>query len=88
MPDIAPKAPLRAAEYMKGKGVSIPYPAPLPTEDARYEVAFRKPNSIKVVGSWGNKLTVMSKDGLGFDVDLALEMPSVRNHGHSLVSLF
>ncbi|KAI0300071.1 Nrap protein [Multifurca ochricompacta] len=56
--------------------VSIPYPLPVPTEDANWKVAFEKPANITVVGSWINNVSVKSKDDQPWVVDLAVEMPS------------
>ncbi|KAG6918794.1 hypothetical protein DXG01_011546 [Tephrocybe rancida] len=76
LPSIAPQHPLEASRRLLKKGVSVPYSAPLPTEETNWKVAFEKPSDITVVGSWPLKTSVKSKDGLKFGVDVAVEMPN------------
>lgn len=82
LPPIPPQNPLDAARSLlkkKGKAsVAVPYVTPLPTAETNWKVAFEKPSDIKVVGSWANNVSVLGKDGRGFVVDVAVEMPSVR----------
>ncbi|KAL0952389.1 hypothetical protein HGRIS_006665 [Hohenbuehelia grisea] len=73
---VPPKHPLEASHTLAKQGIVVPYPLPLPTEDTNWKVQFEKPSEITLVGSWANKLSVKGKDGLPFDVDLAVEMPS------------
>lgn len=75
LPPISPNLPLAAAAPLKTQGVSVPWPTPVPTAEAKFKVGFEKPADIKVTGSWANKLSVMAKDGEGFNVDLAVTMP-------------
>ncbi|KAK7689479.1 hypothetical protein QCA50_007271 [Cerrena zonata] len=69
--------PLEASKELlsKGKGVAIPYPLPLPTEDTNWKVSFEKPSEILLAGSWPTKLSVKSKDGERFGVDVGVVMP-------------
>ncbi|KAG8928678.1 hypothetical protein FRC01_005567 [Tulasnella sp. 417] len=75
LPSISPNLPLHAAAPLKTQGVAVPWPTPAPTAEAKFKVGFEKPADIKVTGSWANKLSVIAKDGEGFNVDLALTMP-------------
>ena len=59
------------------KGIAIPYPNPLPTEDTNWKVTFEPPTEITLVGSWPTKLSVKAQDKLPYTVDLAVEMPAV-----------
>ncbi|CAL1710724.1 unnamed protein product [Somion occarium] len=72
---IPPKHPLAASRELQAKGIAVPYPLPLPTEDTNWKVSFEKPSEILLVGSWPNKLSVKAKDGERFSVDLAVIMP-------------
>ncbi|KAJ3972203.1 Nrap protein [Lentinula raphanica] len=76
LPDVSPKHPLEAARGLLKKGVSIPYPIPLPTEETQWKVAFARPNDITLVGSWANNTAVKGQGKSSFGVDLAVEMPS------------
>ena len=58
--------------------ISVPYPLPVPTEDANWKVAFDRPASIAVVGSWINNVAVKHTDDEPWVIDLAVEMPSAR----------
>lgn len=77
MSPVASQHPQRAADALKENGIAVTFPSPPPTEETNWKVAFSKPTDIKVVGSWANKVSVPAKDGEGFSVDLALQMPSV-----------
>lgn len=77
--DISPQHPLEAARSLAKRGIAVPYPLPLPTEDTNWKVAFQCPQDITVVGSWGNKMTVKRQDGAPYGVDIAVEMPAVRS---------
>jgi U3 small nucleolar RNA-associated protein 22 len=77
IPPVPPQHPLEASRKLLKKGVSVPYPLPLPTEDTNWKVSFEKPDDIAVVGSWPNKVSVKAKDGIPFGVDVAVQMPSV-----------
>ena len=57
---------------------SVPYPLPVPTEDANWKVAFDRPANIAVVGSWINNVAVKHTDDEPWVIDVAVEMPSVR----------
>jgi len=87
LPPVAPQHPLEAARCLLKEGISVPYALPLPSEDTNWKVAFEKPRDITLVGSWGNKASVKGKDGSKFGVDLAVEMPEVRNLTVTLVVL-
>lgn len=78
LPSVKPQHPLEASKRLLKKGVAVPYPLPVPTEDTNWKVAFEKPSEIAVVGSWINKTCVKGRDGSRFGIDLALEMPKVR----------
>ncbi len=74
---ISPQHPLEASRELQRKGVAVPYPLPLPTEDTKWKVAFEPPSDITLVGSWANKIGVKAKDNQKFGVDVAVEMPNV-----------
>ncbi|TFK31610.1 Nrap protein [Crucibulum laeve] len=76
LPSIPAQHPLEASRKLLRKSVSVPYALPLPAEETNWKVAFEKPSDITLVGSWANKVSVKSKDGFKFGVDLALEMPN------------
>jgi U3 small nucleolar RNA-associated protein 22 len=57
---------------------SVPYPLPVPTEDANWKVAFDRPANIAVVGSWINNVAVKHTDDEPWVIDVAVEMPSAR----------
>lgn len=79
LPTASPQHPLEAARELLKQGVSVPYSLPFPTEETNWRVSFEKPSDITLVGSWANKVNVKHKDGFRFGVDLAVEMPAVRN---------
>ncbi|KAJ3746993.1 Nrap protein-domain-containing protein [Lentinula raphanica] len=76
LPDVPPKHPLEAARGLLKKGVSIPYPITLPTEETQWKVAFSRPSDITLVGSWANNTAVKGQGKSRFGVELAVEMPS------------
>lgn len=78
LPSVTPQHPLDGARDLLEKGVAVPYVLPHPSEDTNWKVAFEKPSDIILVGSWANKVSVKAKDGAKFGVDLAVEMPEVR----------
>lgn len=76
---IAPVAPDQAANaiqkaYSAAGKVGIPYSDPKPRPDAQYKLAFEAPTALQVIGSWPLK-AIAQRPG-GFDVDLAVVMPS------------
>lgn len=76
LPSIGAQHPLEASKkLLKKKGIAVPYPSPLPTQETNWKVSFDKPTNVTLVGSWANKLSVKGKDGASYGVDLALEMP-------------
>jgi U3 small nucleolar RNA-associated protein 22 len=60
------------------KTIAVPYPLPVPTEDANWKVAFEKPANISIVGSWINNVAVRRTDEEPWVIDMAVEMPSAR----------
>lgn len=54
--------------------VHIPFPDPQPTSSANYKLAFQPPTQMQIVGSWPLKSATLRPEG--FDVDLAVVMPS------------
>ena len=80
IPATQPQHPLEASRRLLKKNVSIPYSLPLPTEDTNWKVSFEAPSDITLVGSWPNKISVKTKDGHPYGVDVAVEMPDVRDH--------
>jgi U3 small nucleolar RNA-associated protein 22 len=58
--------------------ITVPYPLPVPTEDANWKVAFEKPANISIVGSWINNVAVKRTDDEPWVIDVAVEMPSAR----------
>ncbi|SRR6266852_457236 len=66
---------------------SVPYPLPVPTEDANWKVAFDRPANIAVVGSWINNVAVKHTDDEPWVIDVAVEMPSARLSSERCLSL-
>ena len=77
LPPVTPEQPLKASKTLARTGINVPYSLPSPTSESKWTVAFEKPSSITIVGSWGNNVRVKSKDTAGWTVDVAVEMPSV-----------
>ncbi|KAG8899468.1 hypothetical protein FRB99_006695, partial [Tulasnella sp. 403] len=73
---VKPEHPLRAAEKLRSSGVSVPYCSPPPSQNAKWKVSYGKPTEIALIGDWANKLTASNRETGGFNVDLALYMPS------------
>jgi len=64
-------------EFSKNYKITIPFPHPKPSTHVKYTLAFAKPVSVMVVGSYALKtLTNMEE---GFTIDLAVTMPPVSN---------
>lgn len=82
LPSVSAQHPLEAARILLKKNVSVPYALPLPSEETNWKVAFEKPSDITLAGSWANKISVKSKDGVKFGVDLVVEMPDVSPTPH------
>lgn len=53
--------------------IAVPFPDPKPPKDAAYKLAYSKPSSINVVGSYAHKTMVKSEGALS--VDMILTMP-------------
>jgi U3 small nucleolar RNA-associated protein 22 len=77
IPPVQPLHPLEASVQLQKQAIAVPYCQPLPTEDTNWKVSFEQPADIKLVGSWVNKLSIKSKDGEKFCVDIGVEMPNV-----------
>jgi len=61
---------------MKDKhNITIPFPQPGPPSDAQYKFAYKKPAGMHLVGSYA--LKSISRARKPFNVDVAVEMPSV-----------
>jgi len=56
----------------------VPFPEPRPGKEAKYLLAYAKPENINVVGSYARKTTMRCSDGIR--IDLAITMPAVRGH--------
>ncbi|KAF7800159.1 hypothetical protein EIP86_011405 [Pleurotus ostreatoroseus] len=76
LPSVEAQHPLAASRQLLKKGIAVPYPNPLPTEDTNWKVSFEPPTEITLVGSWPTKLSVKAQDKLPYTVDLAVEMPA------------
>ena len=74
----AEKRSLRNGNATPLQTTSIPYPLPVPTEDANWKVAFDRPANIAVVGSWINNVAVKRTEDEPWVIDVAVEMPSAR----------
>ncbi|CCM06300.1 uncharacterized protein FIBRA_08551 [Fibroporia radiculosa] len=72
---VAPQHPLSASRDLLKKGIAVPYPLPLPTEDTNWKVSFEKPSDILLVGSWAVKMSVKAKDQRRYVADVAVTMP-------------
>jgi U3 small nucleolar RNA-associated protein 22 len=71
----AEKRSLRNGNATPLQMISVPYPLPVPTEDANWKVAFEKPANIAIVGSWINNVAVKGPDDEPWVIDVAVEMP-------------
>ncbi|CAE6493644.1 unnamed protein product [Rhizoctonia solani] len=71
LPSIAPCKPPTTIK----KRTTVPYPAPLPSQDSQWTVSFERPSNIQLVGSWANSVAVRGNDQTGFSVDVAVEIP-------------
>jgi U3 small nucleolar RNA-associated protein 22 len=79
-PKVTARHPLDASRRLLKRGIAVPYPHPLPSEDTKWTVAYSPPSDINLVGSWATQTAVKGKDGTKFGVDLAVEMPAVSLH--------
>lgn len=77
LPAVSPQHPLHASRTLTKRGVDVPYVRPLPTEETNWKVSFEKPSEILLAGSWATKTAVKGKDSAKYEVDVAVEMPSV-----------
>lgn len=59
----------------KKNKIKVPFPEPRPSSDSQYKFKFVKPTSINVIGGYALKSIARTKGK--FNVDLAVEMPSV-----------
>ncbi|RKF63185.1 U3 small nucleolar RNA-associated protein 22 [Erysiphe neolycopersici] len=57
----------------KSYGITVPYPDPKPDKNVAYKVAFERPLSFNVIGSYVLKTMIKSKSALG--IDLIVVMP-------------
>lgn len=55
--------------------IKIPFPQPGPPSDAQYKFAYKKPTAMHLIGSYA--LKAVSRSRQQFNVDVAVEMPSV-----------
>lgn len=62
-----------AETYIKKQKVAIPFPNPRPKLDANYKLAFKKPASVNVTGSYATKTMVKGSASNG--VDFVVTMP-------------
>jgi U3 small nucleolar RNA-associated protein 22 len=72
------KRSLRNGHITPLQTITVPYPLPVPTEDANWKVAFEKPANIAIVGSWINNISVKRTDDEPWVIDVAVEMPPAR----------
>ncbi|CEP14637.1 hypothetical protein [Parasitella parasitica] len=63
-----------AQDMLKKSKIVTPFPDPQPTKEALHTFAFLKPASVHLVGGYGLKSIARAK--AGFNVDVAVEMPS------------
>ncbi|KAJ3312141.1 Nucleolar protein 6 [Boothiomyces sp. JEL0838] len=71
MPEIEPKSASQIISSMKKSGIAIPL---APPKDTLLKFAFKKPDSISIVGSF--LLQTMTKRKENVNVDIAITMPS------------
>lgn len=60
---------------MQKKGITVPIIQEQPPSDALYKFSMQKPSNVNVVGSYA--LRTIAKTKKAFNVDVAVEMPSV-----------
>lgn len=75
IPATLPESPLKAHKQLKHV---VPYPPAIRAslKEVNWKVAFEPPQRLNVVGLWPVGAAVNTKEH-GFNIDLALEMPSV-----------
>lgn len=66
----------RARREQTAVPIAIPYPVPQPTRSTAWNVTFKAPVRLNVVGSWATKTAFKRPEKNWFVVDLAVEMPS------------
>lgn len=64
----------------KNHKIMVPYSHLTPPSDSQYKFKFIKPSAIHIVGSYALKTVIKTKTQ--FNVDVAVEMPSVRIYAH------
>ncbi|PVF96960.1 Nrap protein [Serendipita vermifera] len=70
-----PRKPLEEAKRLKASNIAVPFPSPGPTEETQWTFKFEKPDSITLVGSWANEMSVKHKDEIPFGVDVSIAIP-------------
>lgn len=58
--------------------IMVPYSHLVPPKDSQYKFKFIKPSAVHIVGSYALKTTIKTKTQ--FNVDVAVEMPSVSTY--------
>ncbi|KAI9785862.1 MAG: hypothetical protein M1816_008189 [Peltula sp. TS41687] len=68
--------PVKEAEkrLRKSNNIAIPFPEPRPSEDVKYKLAYLRPTSINVVGSYAFGTAI--EDHGSISIDMAVNMPS------------
>ncbi|KAL2009261.1 hypothetical protein VTN00DRAFT_7455 [Thermoascus crustaceus] len=75
IPDRPPKSALEAEKEMRDShGIVVPFPEPRPGKDTKYAMAYAKPTSINVVGSFALRTGMRTADP--YTIDLAVTMPA------------
>ena len=74
----AKKRSLKNRDVTPPQIITVPYPLPVPTEDANWKVAFDKPANMAIVGSWINNVSVKRTDDEPWIIDVVVEMPPAR----------
>ncbi len=59
----------------QSSGVAIPFSEPRPPQGAKYKLAYVKPSSVNVIGSYAS--TTCVKSGNPISIDVSVLMPSV-----------
>lgn len=74
-----PQNPAGLAEaLLKQDDITVPFSLPAPTSDTNWTFKYSPPESVAVIGSWANGISVKNQDKIDFGVDLAVAIPAVR----------
>ncbi|CAG7996386.1 unnamed protein product [Penicillium salamii] len=74
LPDKTPQSVSDAEKDLRASGLTVPWPEPRPSKEAKYSMAYAKPANINVVGSFALKTGARGLESR--PIDLAVTMPN------------